>query len=75
MKPDRAGQTIVQRLDDAIAQLHQDVHRVEVWAGALSGFAQPVPGYQPSDDLLLPRDGSDKPNEPFESGDKAVATE
>ena len=54
MKPDPSGQGIARRLNDAITQLHEDVHRVEVWAGALSGFSQPVPEYKPSDDALLP---------------------
>jgi hypothetical protein len=44
----------VQRLNEAIEQLHRDVQKVEIWAGAITGFAQPVPEYSPSDEFLLP---------------------
>jgi hypothetical protein len=39
-----AGDTVT-RLQEAIDRLQEDVRRVEVWAGALSGFLKPVPGY------------------------------
>jgi hypothetical protein len=44
---------ITQRLHQAIEKLHEDVQRVEVWAGALSGFTKPIPQYVPNDDHLL----------------------
>ncbi len=40
-----AGEQIVQKLRQAIARLEDDMARVELWAGALNGFAKPVPGY------------------------------
>jgi hypothetical protein len=45
---------IVEKLDQAIEALHRDVQKVEIWAGALSAFARPVPVYQPNDDFMLP---------------------
>ena len=36
-----------EKLHEAISQLHQDIQKVEVWAGALSGFTQPIPSYEP----------------------------
>ena len=40
-----AGEKIVRHLQDAVAQLHEDIARVELWAGALGCFARPVPDY------------------------------
>ena len=45
---------INQCLREALARLERDITAVEIWAGALSGFNQPVPDYEPSDDNLLP---------------------
>ena len=42
------------RLREAIARLEKDIATIEIWAGALSGFSQPVPEYEPSNDNLLP---------------------
>lgn len=42
---DPAGEGIARRLQEAVDRLHEDIRRVEIWAGAMSGFAQPVPGY------------------------------
>jgi hypothetical protein len=47
------GQEISRRLHEALAQLHKDMWRVEVWASALSGFVQPIPDYEPMNDNLL----------------------
>jgi hypothetical protein len=40
-----AGEKIARHLQDAVAQLHEDIARVELWAGALGCFARPVPDY------------------------------
>jgi hypothetical protein len=39
-------QRIEQNLRAAIDTLHADMVRVEFWAFALSGFAQPIPDYE-----------------------------
>ena len=44
-KPEQ--QRVAEKLQDALERLQHDVRRVEVWAGALTGFAQPVPDYAP----------------------------
>lgn len=41
-----------ERLRQAIESLRSDIDRVEFWAGALDGLAQPVPEYQATDRLL-----------------------
>jgi hypothetical protein len=53
MKPHAPETDITRRLQQAIDKLHEDVRRIEVWAGALNAFAQPVPEYHPSNDFLL----------------------
>lgn len=51
---------IARHLQDAISQLQRDLNRVEVWAGALSGFVRPVPQYHPSTEFVLsPATGED----------------
>jgi hypothetical protein len=50
-----AQQTISRELEDAIARVHADMARVEMWASALSCFAQPVPQYEPDNARLLPK--------------------
>jgi hypothetical protein len=50
-EPAEAG--ITRRLQEAIDRLQADVKRVEIWAGALSGFLQPVPEYD-ADTRRLP---------------------
>ena len=39
---------IHEKLHEAIDGLRKDVTRVEIWATALSTFAQPVPDYRPN---------------------------
>lgn len=51
---DMAGEGISRRLQEAIERLQQDVTRVEVWAGALSGFLKPVPSYDADQKHMLP---------------------
>ena len=46
-----------EKLRQAIESLRTDIDRVEFWADALDGLAQPVPEYQATDRLsqhLLP---------------------
>lgn len=43
VKPEQ--QKVAEKLQDALDRLQQDVKRVEIWAGALTGFTQPVPDY------------------------------
>lgn len=45
MTSGQAEETIMRNLQAAIARLHEDAAAVELWAGALSSFAKPVPGY------------------------------
>jgi hypothetical protein len=55
-----AGEKIAQRLQESLDRLRSDIDRVEIWAGALEGFTQPVPDYKQEPDHLLPtgkRDG------------------
>jgi hypothetical protein len=42
---DQAGNPIVDRLGEAIEQLQKNVKQVEIWAGALRAYAQPVASY------------------------------
>jgi hypothetical protein len=48
-----------ERLQQTIDILCEDAMRVELWACALSGFAQPVSGYDRSDKFRL----QSKPNQ------------
>ena len=50
---------INEHLHEAIDGLRKDVTRVEIWATALSSFAQPVPDYSPSQKFALGQDHSD----------------
>ena len=52
-----ANELAKQRLRQAIENLRADIDRVEFWADALDGLAEPVPEYQATDRLskhLLP---------------------
>jgi hypothetical protein len=40
-----SSEMIVKNLREAIDRLQNDIARVEIWAGALSGYAKPVPGF------------------------------
>jgi hypothetical protein len=51
---DPAGDGITLRLQEAIDRLQEDVTRVEIWAGALSGFLKPVPRYETDEKHALP---------------------
>jgi hypothetical protein len=43
------------RLRQTIDVLCEDIARAELWACALSGFARPVPDYDPGDKYPLPK--------------------
>jgi hypothetical protein len=43
-----ANEQIARNLFDAIERVRQDVAKVEFWAGAVSGFSQPIPDYDPT---------------------------
>jgi hypothetical protein len=53
-KQEPAGDGITRRLQEAIDRLQEDVTRVEIWAGALSGFLKPVPSYETAEKHKLP---------------------
>ena len=36
-----------EKLQEALSRLQNDIQKVEVWAGALTGFTQPIPPYEP----------------------------
>jgi hypothetical protein len=54
-----AEERIVRNLQEALARLHEDIARVELWADALGSFVQPIPEYDPADahlnKFLLPQ--------------------
>jgi len=52
---DPVREDIYRRLQDAIDGLRKDALRVEVWAAAMAGFAQPVPNYKPDPKYQLPK--------------------
>jgi hypothetical protein len=54
MKENSINKEAADQLHNAIEQLRHDVRRVEVWATAVSCFAQPVPEYSPAAEFLLP---------------------
>lgn len=52
---ERIDPNILDQLEQAIETLQADVQKVEIWAGAVSAFARPVPAYAPREDFVLPR--------------------
>jgi hypothetical protein len=40
---------VVRHLFEAIDRVRDDVAKVEFWADVVTGFAQPVPGYDPGE--------------------------
>jgi hypothetical protein len=43
------NEQVVHRLFEAIDRVREDVAKVEFWASAVTGFAQPVPSYEPDE--------------------------
>jgi hypothetical protein len=52
--PERAADTIVRNLVEALNRLHEDLDCVELWTTALGSFQQPPADYRPEDEHLLP---------------------
>jgi len=40
-------ENLARHLSDSIARLQKQMEQVEFWASAVTGFTQPVPGYEP----------------------------
>ena len=40
-------ENLAQRLSDSVQRLQQQADKVQYWASAMTGFAQPVPDYEP----------------------------
>ncbi len=53
------GDRISERLQESLARLREDIDRVELWAGALEGFSQPIPEYDAARRYRLHADNSD----------------
>jgi len=51
------GEMISERLHESLARLREDIERVEMWAGALEGFALPIPDYEAARQYQLSPDG------------------
>ncbi len=51
---ERAEDTIMRNLIEALDRLHDDLDRVELWTAALSSFQRPAPEFRPGDEYLLP---------------------
>ena len=49
------SQIVSQRLQKAIEELRRDISKVEMWADALNGFAQPVAQYDVAGKHLMGR--------------------
>jgi len=61
---------IRRRLYEALDRLEKDITSIEILAGALKGFTQPVPDYAPNDkNLLRPRDGDSQRRRDLDFGD------
>jgi hypothetical protein len=61
---DTPREQIARRLQDAIDELRANVARVELWASALTSFAEPIPEYRPSEWRELNRARSRHAKEP-----------
>jgi hypothetical protein len=40
-------ENLARQLSDSVDRLHQQIEKVEFWASAMTGFAAPVPDYEP----------------------------
>jgi len=43
----RLQEDLARHLSDSVERLQKQVEKVEFWASAVTGFAQPVPEYEP----------------------------
>jgi hypothetical protein len=58
---DDAREMVARHLIEAIERVRQDVEKVEFWADAITGFAQPVPDYEPGQvNVWVPREQASK---------------
>jgi hypothetical protein len=55
------GDRISERLQESLARLRKDIDRVELWAGALEGFSQPIPEYDAARRYRLAPEKGDSP--------------
>ena len=62
MGPGVAGDRISERLQESLARLREDIDRVELWAGALEGFSQPIPEYDAARRYRLHSEKTDAQN-------------
>ena len=53
------GDRISERLQESLARLREDIDRVELWAGALESFSQPIPEYDAAQRYRLRAEDSD----------------
>jgi hypothetical protein len=54
---DDAREMVARHLLEAIERVRRDVEKVEFWADAVTGFAQPVPDYEPGQvNVWVPRE-------------------
>ena len=44
-----ANDAVTRNLMEAIERVRDDVEKVEFWAGAVAGFARPLPDYDPNE--------------------------
>jgi hypothetical protein len=54
---------IAENLLEAVRKAQESLHSVEIWAGALAAFTQPVPKYQPHQDHLLRGGNGEEPHQ------------
>jgi hypothetical protein len=54
MPEEHAEERIARNLIEALARLHDELDRVELWTEALAHFQQPPPDYRPDGEYLLP---------------------
>jgi hypothetical protein len=61
---DTPREQIARRLQDAVDELRANVARVELWASALTSFAEPIPDYRPGEWRRLNQARSGSAKEP-----------
>jgi hypothetical protein len=48
----QTNEQLVRHLFEAIDRVREDVAKVEFWASAVTGFAQPIPAYEPDQTMV-----------------------
>jgi len=70
-----AGEKIARHLQEAVSRLHEDIARVELWAGALGCFARPIPDYDTaSNRYALPPQKTAPSRSPTRTNGKGTTT-